>query len=147
MLSTTNQYSPAFQSFLNKEKTSAETATKLDFISSILDDDHIRRLDEKNWQCLWCNHVFKGINDTKALTHVLGKKGMHIKSCYVSKYKAHTTRYQELQNYKQTRKGVLLDYSEKIRASITSLQNKSSAAIKSTIHRSSKIVTSSHDTN
>ena len=72
---------------------------------------------------------------------------MRIKSCYVAKDKAHTTRYQELQHYKQTWKGVLIDYSENIRASITSLQNKSSAAIESTIHRSSKSITSSNDTN
>ena len=44
-------------------------------------------------------------------------------------------------------KGVLHDYSENISASITSLQNKSSAAIESTIHRSSKSITSSNDTN
>ena len=92
--SPTSQSSPEFHSFFNKEKTSAETATKLDFISSIWDDDHIWRLDEKNWQCLWCNQTFQGINATKALAHVLGKKGMHIKSCYVAKDKAHTTRYQ-----------------------------------------------------
>ena len=49
MSSTTSQSSPAFHSFFNKEKTSAETATKLDFISYIWDDDHIRRLDGKNW--------------------------------------------------------------------------------------------------
>ena len=115
---------PAFHSFFNKEKTSAETATKLDFISSIWDDDHIRRLDEKNWQCLWCNQNFQGTNATKALANVLEKKGMHIKSCYVAKDKAHTTIYQELQHYKQARKDVLLEYSENIRASITSLQNK-----------------------
>ena len=47
MSSITSQSSPAFHSFFNKEKTSAETATKLDFISSIWDDDHIRRLEEK----------------------------------------------------------------------------------------------------
>ena len=72
---------------------------------------------------------------------------MHIKSCYVAKDKAHTTRYQDLQNLKQACKGVLHDYSEKIRASITSLQNKSSAAIESTIYRISKSITSSNDTN
>ena len=72
---------------------------------------------------------------------------MHIKSCFVAKDKARTTRYQELQNYKQTRKGALLDYSEKIRAPITSLQNKSSTAIEPNIHRSYKIITSSNDTN
>ena len=82
-----------------------------------------------------------------ALANLLGKKAMHIKSCYVPQEKSHITRYQELQNNKQTRKGVLLDYSENIKASITSLQNKSSAAIESTIHCSSKSITSSNDTN
>ena len=124
MWSPTSQSSPAFHSFLNEENKSAETATKLDLISSIWDDDHIRRLYEKNWQCLWCNQTFQGINATKALAHVLGKKGMYIKSCYVAKDKDHTTRYQELQNYKHASKGVLHEYSENIRASITSLQNK-----------------------
>ena len=73
MQSPTSQSSPEFHSSFNKEKTSAETETRLDFISSIWDDDHIWRLDEKNWQCLWCNQCFQGINDTKALAHVLGK--------------------------------------------------------------------------
>ena len=106
-------HKPIFYSislFFNKENTSAETATKIDFISSKWDDDHIRRLDEKNWQYFWCNQTFQGINATKALYHVLEKKGMHMKSCYVAKYKAHTKRYQELQ---QSWKGVLIDYSEK----------------------------------
>ena len=72
---------------------------------------------------------------------------MHIKSCYVAKEKSHTKIYQELQHYKQTWKGVLIDYSDNIRASITSIQNKSSAAIESTTHRSSKSITSSNETN
>ena len=71
---------------------------------------------------------------------------MHIKNCYVDKDKYHTTRYQELKHYKQTHKGVIIDYSENIRASITSIQNKSSSALESTIHRSSKSITSSNDT-
>ena len=99
-------------------------------------------LDGKHWQFLWCNQCFQVINATKALARILGKKGMHIKSCYVAKEKAQTTRYKELQHYKQTWKGIVLDYSENIRASITSLQNKSSAAIESTIHCSSKSITS-----
>ena len=107
----TSQSFPAFHSFFNMEKSSAETATKLDLISSVWGDDHIRRIDGKNWQCLWCNQCFQGINATKALAHVLGKKGVNIKSCYVAKDKYHTTRYQELQHNKQTRKGVLLYYS------------------------------------
>ena len=72
---------------------------------------------------------------------------MHIKSCYVAKYKAHITRHQELKHYKQTQKDVLLDYSENIKSYITSLQNMSSSAIESTIHRSSKSITQSNDTN
>ena len=72
---------------------------------------------------------------------------MHIKSCYVTKDKAHITRYQELWNFKQARKGDLLDYSENMKATISSLYNKSSTVIKSTIHRSSKSITSSNDTN
>ena len=78
MLSPTSQYPSLFHSFFNKEKTSAETATKLDFISSIWDDDHLQRLYEKNWQCLCRNKSIQGINATKAIAHVLGKKGVHI---------------------------------------------------------------------
>ena len=84
MSSPTSQSSTALHSFFNKEKTSAETETKFDFISSIWDGGHVGRLDEKNWQFLWCNQTFQGINATKALTHVLGKKGMHIKSLHVA---------------------------------------------------------------
>ena len=98
MSSNTSQFSSIFHTFLNKEKKSAETETKTDFISSIWDYDHILRLDEKNWQCLWCNQSFQGINATKALARVLVKKGMHIKTLYVPKEKSHITRYQELQH-------------------------------------------------
>ena len=94
MSSNTSQFSSIFHTFLNKEKTSAETETKLYFISSIWDDDHIQRIDEKNWQCLWCNASFQGINATVALARLLGKKGMHIKSCYVPYEISHITRYQ-----------------------------------------------------
>ena len=94
MSSTTSQYSSTFNSFFNRENTSAETETKLDIIFYIWDDDHILRLDEKNWQCLWCNASFQGINATEDLAQLLGKKGMHIKSCYVPYEISHITRYQ-----------------------------------------------------
>ena len=145
MSSTTSQSYSAFHQFFHKEKTSAETETNIDFISSIWYDDHIWRLDEKKWKCLWCDQSFQIINATKALACVLGNKGVPIKSCYVDKDKSHTTRYQELRHYKQTRKGVLLYYSEKIKASITSLQNKSSTSIESTIRISSISINSSND--
>ena len=79
MSSTANQSSSKFHSFFNKENTSAETKTKLDFILYIWDDDHILKLDENNCQCLWCNTSFQGINATKALADVLWKKGIYIK--------------------------------------------------------------------
>ena len=47
MSSTTSQYSSTFHLLFNKENTSEETKTKLDFISSVWEDDHIMRLDEK----------------------------------------------------------------------------------------------------
>ena len=48
ILSTTIQYSSTFYLCFNSEKTSAETETRLDFISYIWDDDHILILDEKS---------------------------------------------------------------------------------------------------
>ena len=100
-----------------------------------------------NWECLWCNASFQGITDTKAITHVLGKKVIHIKSWSVTKYKSHIIRYIQLQHFKYARKVVLLDYSEKIKASIASLKDDSSASIEYTIYRSYKPITSSNDTN
>ena len=96
-------------SFFNKEKTRAETETRIYLISSIWGDNHIMSLNENNWKFLWYNKVFQGINATKALARVLGKKGMYIKSCYVRKEKSHKNIYQELQHFKQARKGVLYD--------------------------------------
>ena len=120
---------------------------KIGFISSIWDDGYILRFDENNQQCLWCAKTFQVINATKDISHVQGKKGVHIKGCYAYMYKSHITRYQELQHFKQYQKGDINDYSENIKASISSLHYKSSAAIESTIHHSSKIITSSNDTN
>ena len=71
---------------------------------------------------------------------------MHIKSFYAAMEEYHITRYQELQNFIFARKGVIQDYSENIKASMSSLQNKSRAVIESTSHRSSKCITSSNDT-
>ena len=147
MLSSASPSFSKFHPFFNKEKTSTETKTKLDFISSIWDDYHILRLDEKNWQWLLCTKLLQGINATKALSQVLGSKVLHIKSSYDPKEKYHITRYQELHHFKQGWKGVLLDYLEKTKASIASLHNKLSTVIESTIYRSYRIITSSNDTN
>ena len=96
MSSSASQSSSKFHSFFNKEKTIEETETKLYFISSIWYYDHNLGLDENNWQLVWCTKLLQGINATKSLARVLGKKGTHIKSCYVPKEKVHITRYQEI---------------------------------------------------
>ena len=83
MLSYASQSSSKFHSFFNKENTSVKTETKLNFISSIWDHHHILRLEEKNRKCLWRTKVLLGINADKDLPHILGKKGTHIKCCYV----------------------------------------------------------------
>ena len=64
MPSTTSQCYSTFHSLFNKENTRTETKTKLDYISSIWDDDKILRLDERNCKCLWCNTSFQGIIST-----------------------------------------------------------------------------------
>ena len=79
----------------------------LDCILSIWDDDHIHRVDETNWRCLWFNKISQGINSTKYLAQVLGKKGMHIKICFAYMEKSHITVYQELHNFKAAQKGVI----------------------------------------
>ena len=105
------------------------------------------RLDKNNWKCLWCNTIFQGINNTTALACVMGKKGTYIKYIMFLIKNIYITRYQELQKYKQDRKGVINKYSEKIKAPISSLQDTSSSTIESTIHSSSKSITSSNDIN
>ena len=58
--------------------------------------------------------------------------------------KDHITRYQYIHRFKAARKCVAQDCSKNIKAYISSLQNNSSAVIKSTIHRSFKSITLSN---
>ena len=64
--------------------------------------------------------VSKELMLLKLLLTYWGKKGMHIKR-FFSKEKYHRKRYQELHHFKQSRKGVLLDHPENIKAPIASL--------------------------
>ena len=107
--SSPSQSSSKFNSLFNNENICAETETKLYFISSIWDDDQIIRLDENNWQCLWCDTSFQEINDTKALHRVLGKKVVHIKSCYVTKDKAHIKNTKGFSNKNRIRRVFFLN--------------------------------------
>ena len=51
---------------------------KLNFISSIWDDDCIEIIDDNKWKGNWCDTTVQRINVTKAMDHVPGTKGMHI---------------------------------------------------------------------
>ena len=53
----------------------------INFISSRWEGYLIKKLDNNQWKCLWCDITFQGITDTKALDNVVGIRGMHIKSC------------------------------------------------------------------
>ena len=79
------------------------------------------------------------------MTNLLGTKGMHIKSWYAAMDKDNLTIYQNLQHFKAARKSLIKYYSQKFKSSISILQNKSSAVIDCTIHRSYKNITSSND--
>ena len=110
---------------------------ELNFISSIWEDDHIEKLDNNHWECLWCDNTFQGINDTRYLTRVLWIRGMHIR-CYVSAIdKNHLSRYKYLRHYKAAKKNVIRDQSQKANTSIPRLYDKTSEVIKNTIHRKS----------
>ena len=63
-------------------------------ISSIWEDNHIEKLDNNQWKCLWCYVKFQVNNATKDLARVIGTKFMHKKRCtdsidqdYLSNYK------------------------------------------------------------
>ena len=85
----------------------------LSSISSIWVDDHIEKLENNKWKCLWCDVKFQGINATEALARDIGTKHIHIKICTASIDKAYLSRYKELQKIKSAKKGLLNNYSHK----------------------------------
>ena len=82
----------------------------LSSISSIWEDDHIEKLKNNQWKCLWCNVKFQGINATKSLAHLIGTKFMHITRCMDSIDKAYLSIYKELQLIKAAKKVILNDF-------------------------------------
>ena len=86
----------------------------LSSIISIWEDDHIEKLENNQWKCLWCNVKFQGINATKAIAHVIGTKCVHIKRRRASIDQDHLSRYKDLQQIKAAKKGLLNDYSQKM---------------------------------
>ena len=107
-------------------------------IKSIWEDNQIEKLEDNQWNCLWCDVTFQGINTTKALAHVIGTKSMHIKRCTASIDQAHISRYKELQKIKGAKKGLLNEYLQKMISSISRLQYKSSEVVESNIRRNSR---------
>ena len=74
--------------------------------------DCIERLDENKWKWIWRDNIFQGIKSNKALDNVLKNNYMHIKSCFASIDNAHLTIFQQLHNFKDSRKGVIKSYSK-----------------------------------
>ena len=131
--------SPSKYHLLFSRKTSnSGNIAVLGSIKSIWEDKHIEKLEDNQWKCSWCYVTFQGINATKALARVIGTKCMHIKRCTASIDQAHISRYNELQQIKAAKKGLLNDYSQKMISSISRLQDKLSEVVESNIQRNSR---------
>ena len=61
-----------------RKPSNSKKIAVLTSIKSIWDDDHIEKLEDNKWKCIWCDFTFQGVNATKALAHVIGTKCMHI---------------------------------------------------------------------
>ena len=72
-----------------RKPSNSNNIAVLTSIKSIWDDNHIEKLKENQWKCLWCDFTFQGNNATKALAHVIGTKCMHIKRCTASIDQSH----------------------------------------------------------
>ena len=110
----------------------------LSFISSIWEYDHIEKLENNQWKCLWCNVKFQGINASKYLAHVIGTKYMHINIPRASIDQYYLSIYKELQKIKAAKKGLLNDYLPKMISSALHLQDKLSGVVESNIHHNSR---------
>ena len=118
-----------------RKPSNSKNIAVLTSIKSIWNEDHIEKLKDNQWKCLWCDFTFQGINATKALAHVIGTKCMHIKRCTASIDQAHISKYKELQKIKAAKKGLLNDYSQKMISSISRLQVKLSEVVESNIQQ------------
>ena len=131
--------SPAkYHLLFGRKPSNSKNIAVLTSIKSIWDDDHIEKLEDNQWKCLWCDFTFQGVNATKALARVIGTKCMYIKWCTASTNQAHISRYKELQQIKAAKKGLLNDYSQKMISSISRLQDNLSEVVESNIERNSR---------
>ena len=109
----------------------------LNFISSIWEDDCIEKLDNNQWECLWCDITIHIINSTKDLSRVLGISGMHIKSFSPAIEKYHWYIYKDIWKQKAYKKIVINDHMHKVNSSISRLQDKSLEVIDNTMYSNS----------
>ena len=130
--------SSKYHLLFGRKSSNSKNIAVLTSIKSIWDDDHIEKLEDNKWKCLWCDFTFQGINSTKDLAHVIRTKWMHIKQCTASIDQAHISRYKDLHQIKAAKKGLLNDYSQKMISSISCLQDKSSEVFESNIQSNSR---------
>jgi hypothetical protein len=89
-----------------KANSNASIQNQLDSLTNIWDCQYIE-INGKNWTCLWCNEKKKGLNATRALTHVAGerfestKKGVGVAHCRGSILPEYKQRYENLLLAKQ----------------------------------------------
>ena len=68
-----------YQPLFSRKSYHSGNIEVLSSVSSIWEDDHIEKLENNQWICLWCNFKIYSINVTKALSYVIGIKSMHKK--------------------------------------------------------------------
>ena len=78
-------------------------------LKTIWDDDKVERITDASgneyWKCLWCGHKYQRHNATKALLHVLKRRGGSVAPCKSSRIDdAHKAAYQLLHNKLTDRK-------------------------------------------
>ena len=117
---------PKYHLIFSRKQSHLGNIEVLSSISSIWEDNHIEKLKNNQWKCLWCNVKFQGIHAKKSIDSVIVTKCMHIKRCIASIDKSYLSRYKELQKIKAAKKCLLNDYSQKMISSISRLQEKSS---------------------
>ena len=108
----------------SRKPLNSDNIAVLSSISSIWEDEHIEKLEDNQWKCLWCDVKFWIIDATKDRSHVIGTKIIHIKICPYLIDQYYISRYKELQKTKAAKKGLINDYPQKIISSILRLQDK-----------------------
>ena len=79
--------------FYSRKPSDSGNIAILSSVSSIWEDYHIKKIEDNQWKCLWCDEKFQGINASKYLAHVIRTKCIHIKISTASIDQAYLSRY------------------------------------------------------